>query len=266
MSANIMKDLQEALGSGQTFVMCTVIEVMGSSPGQPGQKMFVYNDGSTTGTVGGGVNEERVRKEAMPLFFEGKTKLISFTMNKDASSDEPICGGTMKVFLEAVQDQPRMVIFGGGHIGLALTKLAKTAGFRITLVDERPEYTEACRVPEAETLLCCSYEDSVAKVAVDAATFVVIVTPGHAKDREVLERVIKTPALYVGMIGSARKVEELKKRLIAEGADAQKLQDLFSPIGLNLGGESPEEIAVAILAQIIAFRHGKILRFERDKK
>ena len=261
MSTNLMKDLQEALASGEAFVMCTVTETMGSSPGQPGQKMFVFGDGTTTGTVGGGINEDRVRKEAIDLFFHAETKLLSFDMSNDVSTAEPICGGTMKVFLELVQDRPRLIIFGGGHIGQILTKLANIAGFRITLVDERPEYAEACRIPEAENVLCCSYEESVEKTNIDALTSVVIVTPGHAKDREVLESVLKSPAPYIGMIGSARKVEDIKKRLLAEGADAKKLQDIFSPIGLNLGGDSPEEIAVGILAQIIAFRHGKRLGF-----
>lgn len=257
-----MRNLRDALARGERFAMCTVVEAMGSSPGSEGQKMFVFTDGTTIGTVGGGVNEETVRAKAAHQLIEGGTLLLTFDMANESGSTDPICGGKMKVFIEVVQDQPRLVVFGGGHIGKVLTKMAAVAGFRVTLIDERPEFAEPCLIPEAEQVLCCPYEESVEKAGIHEADSVVIVTPGHAKDREVLERAIRTPAKYIGMIGSARKVLATKERLLAEGADKQRLEEVFTPIGLRLGGDSPEEISVAILAQIVAFRNGKTIRFE----
>ncbi len=265
MNTNSMRDLREAMSRGERFAMCTVVRSMGSSPGSEGQKMFVFTDGSTLGTVGGGVNEEKTRQKALHQLVEGGSLMLGFDMAKGTDPGDPICGGNMEVFIEVIQDSPRMVVFGGGHIGKVVTRLAAVAGFRVTLVDDRPEVAEECRFPEVDRVLCCPYEESVAKAGIEADTAVIIVTPGHAKDREVLDRAVKTPAKYIGMIGSAKKVKETKARLVAEGADPKRMDGVFSPIGINLGGDSPEEIAVSILAQVVAFRNGKTIPFIRNQ-
>ncbi|RCK77971.1 MAG: Xanthine and CO dehydrogenases maturation factor, XdhC/CoxF family [Candidatus Ozemobacter sibiricus] len=263
MSSEFFSELKEAFNEGDPFVLALVVETDGSSPGKVGQKMLIYHDGSTEGTVGGGVNEERVRQAAVELFHTGGSKVLTFAMDNPIDGTEPVCGGTMKVYLELLVDRPRLVIFGGGHIGRVLAKLASIAHFRVTLVDQRPEFADPKILPEVDQVVCAPYEASVDTVGLDARTSVVIVTPGHSHDLQVLRRVVPSPAPYVGMIGSARKVEEMKKTLLAEGADPERLAALFAPIGINLGGQTPEEIAVAILAQIIAFRNGKIIHYQR---
>lgn len=263
MSTEFFTELKDAFNEGDPFVLAMVIETEGSSPGKVGQKMLIYHDGSIDGTVGGGINEERVRQAAVELFHTGGAKLLTFSMANPVGGTEPICGGDLKVYLELMVDRPRLVVFGGGHIGRTLAKLASMAKYRVTLVDQRPEFADPKILPEVDQVICGPYEPSVDTVGLDARTAVVIVTPGHSHDLQVLRRVVALPPAYVGMIGSARKVEEMKKTLLAEGADPDRIAGLYAPIGINLGGQTPEEIAVAILAQIIAFRNGKAIRYQR---
>lgn len=264
MEFEFYRELKQTLAEGGDFVLCTVVSVDGASPAKPGQKMIVRPDGSIRGTVGGGVNEERIRKAALELFGRGGSRLLEFEMDGDVASPEPICGGRFACFTELIHDRPGLFIFGGGHIGHALARLAHVLRFAVTVVDERPEYVTAERLPTADRLICKPYEEAVADCAIDARSSVVIVTPGHVKDREVLERVVRTPAAYIGMIGSARKWQELRQALVAQGHDAARLAEVRCPIGVNLVGQSPEEIALGILAQIVAHRHGKPLPYLRD--
>ncbi len=266
MKKEIWSHLQDALEAREPFVFCVVTERNGSSPGKPSQKMLVYDDGSTSGTVGGGVNEERVRQKAMELFETGGSAVLTFELANPIDGKEPVCGGTMKVYLELMCRQPRLIIFGGGHIGRVLTKLAAIVGYRVTLADERPAYASPDVVPEATELLCCPYSEAVSKANVGKEDAVVIVTPGHAHDIEVLRAMLGTPAAYIGMIGSQRKVEGIRRMLLEEGFVSERVNQVFAPIGLNLGGETPEEIAVGILAQIIAFNNGTIVKFEPKKR
>jgi xanthine dehydrogenase accessory factor len=261
MHGGLFQELREAFADGAPFVLCIVVEDQGSSPGKPGQKMLVYPDGTTTGTVGGGVNEERVRQRAMELFSQGGTALLRFTLDNPIEGSEPVCGGAMSVYLELLTDRQKLVIFGGGHIGNALARMAVVARFQVVLVDERPEFAKADL--SIDRILCCPYAEAVARAEIDPTTSVVIVTPGHTHDRLVLEQVLRTQAAYIGMVGSARKVAEMKKALVAEGADAGRLSRVFAPIGVNLGSNAPEDIALGILAQIVAFRNGKQLPYVR---
>ncbi len=263
MATEFFVEMKEAFDRNEPFVMCTVVETIGSSPGKVGQKMIVFKDGSIAGTVGGGVNEERVRLEAIDLFKNGTTRLMTFNLANPLEGDEPVCGGEARVFIELIAHQPRMVIFGAGHIGKVLAKMAALARFRVTIIDERPEFANAQIFPECENVICCPYSDSVARSEIDTLSHVVVVTPGHVKDREVLELALKTEAPYVGLVCSAKKLVEMKQALIDFGITKERAEEVFAPIGINLGSNTPEEIAVEILAQIVAFRNGKIIKFEK---
>lgn len=264
MATELFRELQEAFNSRKPFVLCTVVEVDGSSPGKSGQRMIVFENGSTAGTVGGGINEERTRKAALALFPErGGTQLLSYDLANEIESGEPVCGGNVKIFLEYMADRNRIVIFGGGHIGFALARLAAQMRFHVALVDDRPEYADPSRFPEIEHVICRPYPGSVAAIGVEATDAVVIVTPGHLHDLVVLEQAVASPAEYVGMIGSARKVAEMKKSILASGVDTKRVESVFAPIGIHLGSTTPEEIALEILAQIVAFRNGITLRYAR---
>lgn len=264
MSSDAMKNMRDAIARGERFAMCTVIKSMGSSPGHEGQKMFVFADGTILGTIGGGINEENTRKKAMHQLHEGGTLTLKFDLSGSEGTEDPICGGRMDVFIEVLQLNPHIVIFGAGHIGLVIAQLASVVGYRVTLVDERPDVTAGKVLPKDLRILCCRYEDSVEKAEIDENTAVVIVTPGHVKDREVLERAIKYPARYIGMIGSMRKVKDTMGYLQKQGVSQKTLDEIFAPIGINLGGSSPEEIAIGIMAQIAAHKNGKRLHYSRN--
>lgn len=264
MRFDFLQEMNEAIRAGANFVLCTVVEANGSSPAKPGQKMIVHRDGTIRGTVGGGVNEERIRHEALELFTRNGSRLVHFEMNDPITSSDPICGGNFSCFLELMEQRPKLFIFGAGHVGAALARLAHLCRFHVTIVDERPEFVSAERLPEVDARLCATYEDSFASLAIDAASSIVIVTPGHVKDRAALERAIKTPAAYIGMIGSQRKWIELRQAMIQAGASEARLAEVHCPVGINLVGQSPEEIALGTLAQVVAFRYGKDLPFQRD--
>lgn len=263
MAIEFFQELKQTFNRGEAFVLCTVVETMGSSPGKVGQKMIVFRDGSTVGTVGGGVNEERVRLAAIDLYKNGDATILTFDLNNPLEGSDPVCGGKARVFIEMIAAEPRMIIFGAGHIGKVLAKMAALARFRVTLVDERPEYADPKLFPECDQVICSTYEEAVDGLAINDRSFVVVVTPGHLKDKEVLEKVLPTPAPYVGLVCSAKKMVEMKDALVAQGNTRERAEAIFAPIGINLGSTTPEEIAVEILAQIVAFRNGKIIRFER---
>lgn len=264
MATEFFQELKEALNKNEAFVLCTVVETIGSSPGTVGQKMIVFRDGKTVGTVGGGINEERVRQAAIDLFKNGSSTILTFDLANPLEGEEPVCGGKARVYIEMIASEPKMIVFGAGHIGKVLAKMAALARFRVTLVDERPEYADPALFPECDEVICKKYEDAVDALEINDRTFVAVVTPGHLKDKEVLEKVLPTPAPYVGLVSSAKKMVEMKDALVALGNSRERAESIFAPIGINLGSTTPEEIAVEILAQIVAFRNGKIIRFSRE--
>lgn len=263
MAIEFFNELKQAFNSNEPFVLCTVVETIGSSPGTVGQKMLVFKDGATVGTVGGGVNEERTRKAALELFAAGTARILTFDLDNPLEGGDPVCGGKSRIFIELQAHEPRMVIFGASHIGKVLAKMAALARFRVTIVDERPEYADPSLFPECVQVICQPFENAVVAAGIDAKCHVAVLTPGHLKDFEVLERVLPTPASYVGLVCSAKKLVEMKAALISKGIARDRVEALFAPIGINLGSATPEEIAVEILAQIVAFRNGRIIRFEK---
>jgi xanthine dehydrogenase accessory factor len=264
MALEFYPELREALNSGRPFVLCTVVETIGSSPGTVGQKMIVWADGRILGSVGGGTNEERVRQTALEIFKSGGSRMMSFDLANPIEGADPICGGEARVFLELMADRPRLVIFGGGHIGHTLARLAHHVKFHVTLVDERPAFCDPAQLPEVDRCLCQPFAQAMPHLEIDAQTMVVVVTPGHTYDRVVVEQAFATPARYIGLVGSAKKIVEMKRLFRELGVTEERLENsLFTPVGINLGSTSPEEIAVEILAQLVAFRNGRILRFQK---
>jgi xanthine dehydrogenase accessory factor len=263
MATEFFNDLKQAYNRNEPFVLCTVVETFGSSPGTVGQKMLVFGDGSTAGTIGGGINEERTRQAAMELFKGGGPNILTYDLANPLEGADPVCGGKARIFIELQVHAPRMVVFGAGHIGKVLAKMSALARFRVTIADERPEYATPAFFEECENVICKPFEQAVAEAALDKNCFVVVLTPGHLKDFEVLERVLAVDTAYVGLVCSAKKLVEMKMALVKAGLPEARVAELFAPVGINLGSTTPEEIAVEILAQIVAFRNGRIIRFEK---
>jgi xanthine dehydrogenase accessory factor len=256
MDTDFARILRETMESGRPAVLATVVEAKGSVPREAGAKMLVFLDGGMFGTVGGGAVEKRVIEEARKMDRAGGTRFLAYNLKKDLGME---CGGEVKVYLEVVQGTKRLVVFGGGHIGEALYRLAPLLGMKPVIVDERPDFCNAERFPSAE-LHPVMPAEAVDALDLSERDHVVIVTHRHLNDFECLRLVIRTPVSYIGMIGSRRKVEQTFERMKEEkGVKSAGLARVNAPVGLNLGGRTPGEIAVAIAAEIIALCHGKDL-------
>jgi xanthine dehydrogenase accessory factor len=240
---------------GQKCAVATIVQVNGSIPSYESAKLLVREDGSMMGTVGGGCVEAEVWNAAREVIETGKPRHLSFSLGQDAAYDEGlICGGQLNIFVEPVIPQPRALIFGGGHVSKSISKVANLAGFSTIVVDDREAFANAERFPEAEATYADEYESVFPKLPVTSTTYLIIVTRGHRDDMRVLRWAVSTPAKYIAMIGSKRKTIAVVKELEKEGIPRDAFEKIFAPMGLEIGAESPEEIAISVVAEMIAVR------------
>jgi xanthine dehydrogenase accessory factor len=259
MDAKFVKKLAEAVENGTAQCLATVTKAEGSSPGKPGFKMLVYRDGGICGTVGGGEAEAKIIEQAM------SGELIEAVVIKFELKGEPekkdgtamVCGGAMEVLLEPLGRQDRLYILGGGHCGMALSRLAAAAGFQVTVIDDRPEWSSREKHPEAGAVVCAPYSDADRHIRFSDSTYIVIMTHGHEHDELLLRRCAIEQCRYLGMIASKRKAGLFLEKLALEGIGRDRLARIFTPVGFDIGSETPAEIAVSILAQMIAVRNGR---------
>lgn len=242
--------------AGSPSVLATVIGSQGSSPRKAGAKMLIRADGSTVGSVGGGTVELEVIAAAQSVLREGAPRTQSFTLNEQNGH---VCGGVMQIYLEPNTIAPRLVIVGAGHIGGALAALAAFTGFHVTVIDERSDYACAQRLPAADAIVCAPAGEALAELArvnVGPATAIVIATPGYVQDFAAVRAALKTRAAHIGVIGSRRKRAALAATLAREGYADEAMARVHLPIGLAIGAQTPREIAVSIVAQLIAWNQG----------
>jgi xanthine dehydrogenase accessory factor len=355
MEAVYIKAL-EVLRKRQTCVLATIIRLAGSGPRAPGTKLLILEDGSLAGTIGGGLLEAEVIKEAQRVFSTGRPGRLNMSlMGKDVAETGMICGGDVEVlleplfpndeeqinilkkcmdlgkrggagllatvvnlerweketsfkaffeqggekagsfpgmktieqtlidrlgqwlekrepliavlrdhedkqvelFVEPLLSDPLLYIFGGGHVSAQIAPLASRVGFKTVVIDDRADFADPARFPNTEAVHCYSFEDVVARFPVDESSYIIIVTRGHLNDKTVLEQSLRTGARYIGMIGSRRKKAMIYDRLLQEGFTRKDLDRVYSPIGLDIGAETPEEIAVSIVAELIKVRAGR---------
>jgi xanthine dehydrogenase accessory factor len=240
---------------GQKCALCTIVQVNGSIPSYESAKMLVREDGSMTGTIGGGCVEAEVWTAAREVIESEKPRHLNFSLGQEAAYDTGlICGGQLNVFIEPVIPQPHAFIFGAGHISKSLSKIAKIAGFATTIVDDRETFANRERFPEADDVHAGEYEEVFPQLIVNGSSYIVIVTRGHRDDMRVLRWAVTTPARYVSMIGSRRKVVGVVKELENEGIPRAAFDRVFAPMGFEIGAITPEEIAVSVVAEMIAAR------------
>jgi xanthine dehydrogenase accessory factor len=240
---------------GQKCALATIVQVKGSIPSFESAKLLVREDGSMAGTIGGGCVEAEVWNAAREVIETEKPRHLHFSLGQDAAYDNGlICGGQLDVFVEPVIPQPTAVIFGAGHISKSLARVAGLAGFRTVVVDDREMFANRDRFPDADEVIADEYESVFPRLNVNETTYVVIVTRGHRDDMRVLEWAVGTNAKYVAMIGSKRKVINVIRELEKEGIPASAFERIHAPMGLDIGAVSPEEIAVSVVAQMIAVR------------
>jgi len=240
---------------GQKCAVATIVQVNGSIPSFESAKILVREDGSFMGTVGGGCVEAEVWNAAREVIETEKPRHLSFSLGQDAAYDEGlICGGQLKIFVEPVIPQPRAFIFGGGHVSKGISKIATLAGFSTSIIDNRQAFANQERFPEAEATYAEEYEDVFPKLPVNSSSYIVIVTRGHRDDMRVLRWAVNTPARYIAMIGSKRKTISVVHELEREGIPREAFEKVFAPMGLEIGAELPEEIAISVVAEMIAVR------------
>jgi xanthine dehydrogenase accessory factor len=235
--------------------VATIVQVNGSIPSFESAKILVREDGSFVGTVGGGCVEAEVWNAAREVIETEKPRHLSFSLGQDAAYDEGlICGGQLNIFVEPVIPQPRAFIFGGGHVSKSISKVATLAGFSTSIIDNREAFANQERFPEAEATYAEEYEDVFPKLPVNSSSYLIIVTRGHRDDMRVLRWAVNTPAKYIAMIGSKRKTISVVHELEKEGIPREAFDKVFAPMGLEIGAEMPEEIAISVVAEMIAVR------------
>lgn len=257
-----MRDVTEALlavlQSGKRGALATVVRVSGSAPQEPGARLLLAQDGSTTGTVGGGAVERAVLGALAECRTHGRPELAVFDLARDLGM---CCGGRMEIFIEPVEAVQRLVVFGAGHVAKPTVELAQRLGFRVTVVDDREELATEERFPSSELVLA-EPREAAARIAPRAEDWLLIVTYDHRLDEEALDTFARLPHRYIGLIGSRRKVFRILQRIAARGP-LPALDRVYAPVGLDIGAVTPEEIAVSILAELTALRHGKPARHMR---
>ena len=249
---DIFEEIAVIKNAGTPAVLATVIESLGSSPGKPGARMLVKADSSIAGTIGGGAIEKIIIDEAMNLMNGTESKFLHYKLEQLGMS----CGGDMSVFLEPLERAPELIIFGAGHIGTALSKIAKMLGFTTTVVDNRPEFANKERLPLADRVIADDYKKALQDLSFSDTTYIVILTHRHTHDFEILDYCAKQTFYYLGMIGSRKKVAKAFTQLKDKGTDGKTLERIHAPIGIEIGAEKPEEIAVSIAAELVAIRSG----------
>lgn len=240
---------------GQKCALATIVEAHGSIPSYETAKLLVREDGSIAGTVGGGRVEAEVWNAAREAIVTEKPKRLSFDLAQNAAYDNGlICGGQLEILVEPILPQPRAFLFGAGHISRSLSKIANLAGFATVVVDDRESFANRERFPEADEVFAGEYEEIFPKLGVNETGYIVIATRGHRDDMRVLRWAVGTPARYIAMVGSKRKVIALVEELEKEGVPPQAFERVFAPMGLEIAAVTPEEIAVSVVAEMIAVR------------
>jgi xanthine dehydrogenase accessory factor len=252
---DIYEEIIRLRREGRKGALATIINVRGSIPSFESAKMLVRDDGTILGTIGGGCVEAEVWQAAKDIMKSEKPQTLTFNLNNNPKYDSGlVCGGTLEIFIEPVMPVSTLYIFGAGHIAWSLYKVARMAGFEVVVTDDREAYANRERFPEARDVYADEYEQVMAQLAPTESSYIVIVTRGHRDDMRVLRWAADTPARYIGMIGSQRKVISTYKELEKEGVSAEKLARVYAPVGIDIGAITPEEIAVAIVAELIAIR------------
>jgi xanthine dehydrogenase accessory factor len=256
---DIYEQIVQLRREGRRGAVATIVNVRGSIPSFKTAKMLVRDDGSIVGTIGGGCVEADVWQAAREVMESEKPRTLTFDLNQDPKYDTGlVCGGTLEVFVEPVLPPALLYVFGAGHVAMNLCQVAANAGFELVVTDDRTSYATTERFPSAREVHALDFDEAIQKLEPNEASYIVIVTRGHRDDMRLLRWAVQTRARYVGMIGSKRKVIGIFKTLQEEGVPAHLFDRVHAPIGLDIGAVTPEEIAVAITAELIANRrHAK---------
>jgi len=252
---SVYKAISELEENNESAALCTVTKSEGSTPRHVGSKMLVYADGNIIGTVGGGELENRVIKSALESLISGETQTLSYTMADPSRGDPGVCGGTVEVFVEPILPPAMVVVIGGGHVGKAVVHLAKWLGFRVAVSDDREEFCNPESVPGADEYYPVEMAKLAENLKVTKQSYLVVTSRGSAIDAQGLPSLLESDAAYIGVIGSKRRWLTTVKALKDHGVNEELIAKVHSPMGLELNAETPEEIAISIMAEILMLRN-----------
>jgi xanthine dehydrogenase accessory factor len=249
--------------SGKPAALAIIIKTEGSTPRRAGAKMIVLNDGKTIGTMGGGDLEKRVIEAALEGIRRGQPRTIPFTLDIEKGKLDMMCGGKLEVYIEPILPDDKLIIFGAGHITRSLAPLMTLAGFKVSVVEDSPDLLQKDKFAETGDVILKDMEQFARDLPSDPRTYIVLLSRGFSKDKAILTHLIQKDFKYIGMIGSLRKIVAMEEDLEKQGVPERMFSKLQAPIGLDIGAETPEEIAISIAAEIIAEKKGKLMTFKK---
>lgn len=255
MSAStIYNEIQTSFKRGERVAIATVVKTAGAAPCGVGSKMLVRADGATSGSFAGPKTDGKVTQEALQAIRDGHSYLTHIHLDADQGEAVGSCGATLEVFFEVLRPEPRLIIAGAGYVAQALARLASALDFRIVVVDDRRDLADPIVFDDKVQLTFGDIPQTIHELEPDESSWIVIVTRGHHLDKDALQAALETNATYVGMIGSPSKVKRIFKDLLKEGISRERLEQVHAPIGLDLGAETPDEIALSIAAEMVMIR------------
>jgi len=259
MNREVFAAVADALERGEAAALVTIVAARGSTPQRVGAKMLVFADGRSVGTIGGGCYESDAFGKAREAIASRKPQIVHYELSDDFAQETGlICGGQMDVYIEPIEPAPELYIIGGGHVGYHLARLAHEVGFNVHVVDDREKFANRERFPHAAEVVAANIPEWLASAPLPSHAYAVVVTRGHTNDLDALRALAPRDLRYLGLIGSRAKVARIYDALTAEGMAADRLTRVHAPIGLDIGAVTPQEIAVSILAELVAVKHGKI--------
>lgn len=256
-SADLLTEAARCLREGEGAALVTVVGTRGSTPQRAGARILVFRDGRVQGTIGGGCVEAEMIRRAKGAIETGEPVLTSYDLTPEQAGDEGlVCGGRMEIFIEPLEAQPRLFILGAGHVAKPICRLAAFAGFRVSVADDRDKYASVERFPEAEGVEVVEFERAGQALQIDERAFVVVVTRGHHGDAEALASCLPRTPRFLGLMGSKAKMAHVFSDLMSRGFGPDDLARITTPVGVEIGALTPEEIAISIVAEMIAVRRG----------
>jgi xanthine dehydrogenase accessory factor len=259
MNREVFAAVADALERGEPAALVTIVSTTGSTPQRVGAKMLVYADGRMVGTIGGGCYENDASGKAREAIRLRRPQLVHYELDDDFAQETGlICGGQMSVYIEPIEPSPELYVVGAGHVGFHLANLAHEVGFRVHVIDDREKFANRERFPHAVEVAVDNIPEWLNRTPLPPNAYVVVVTRGHTNDLDAVRALAPRDLRYLGLIGSRAKVARIYERLEAEAMPSQYLAHVHAPIGLDIGAVTPQEIAVSILAELIAVKHGKV--------
>lgn len=253
-TTGMYNEIQTALRRGERVVVATVVKTVGAAPCSVGSKMLIRADGSVSGSFAGPITDGKATQAALQALRDGHSLLTHIHLDADQGEAVGSCGATLEVFFEVLRPEPRLIIAGAGYVAQALARLTTNLDFRIVVVDDRRDLADPQSFGEKVQLVFGDIPQTLRALEPDEGSWIVIVTRGHHLDKDALRAALESNAAYVGMIGSPGKVRNIFKELQKEGIARERLAQVHAPIGLDLGAETPDEIALSIAAEMLMLR------------